>query len=132
MKHVKVHVHIARECITTLSRTHVLNFSLPNPFEERMKSLQFVPLRRLNRSKKRRTLSDEPDYGGQGQGDTSPACAKNKMTETKEGITLPPLVSKGKVQGPFRRPEEVQRQRAKPLSPTLRVATSYNSVEMAS
>ncbi len=34
-------------------------------------------------------------------------------------------------QGPFRTPEEVQKQRYKGLQPTLRVATSYTSVEEA-
>ena len=51
--------------------------------------------------------------------------------DANDGVKLPPLVSKVKVQGPFRQPEEVWRQRLKPLSPTLRVATAYNSVEVA-
>ena len=35
------------------------------------------------------------------------------------------------LQGPFRMPEEVVKQRYKQLQPTLRVATSYTSVEEA-
>lgn len=35
------------------------------------------------------------------------------------------------IQGPFRDPSEVQKQRYKPLQPTLRVATSYTSTEEA-
>ncbi|XP_065904258.1 spermatogenesis-associated protein 17-like [Dysidea avara] len=42
---------------------------------------------------------------------------------------LPPIPTK--VQGPFKKPEEVIRQKFKPLQPTLRVTTSYESVEIA-
>ena len=35
------------------------------------------------------------------------------------------------VQGPFREPEEVQKQRYKAFQPTLRVATSFTSLEDA-
>ena len=35
------------------------------------------------------------------------------------------------LQGPFRTPDEVIKQRYKQLQPTLRVATSYTSVEEA-
>lgn len=42
---------------------------------------------------------------------------------------LPPIGQKP--QGPFRDPSEVQKQRYKPLQPTLRVATSYTSTEEA-
>ena len=42
---------------------------------------------------------------------------------------LPPIPTKP--QGPFKKPEEVIRQKFKPLQPTLRVATSYESVETA-
>ncbi|XP_041469362.1 spermatogenesis-associated protein 17-like [Lytechinus variegatus] len=42
---------------------------------------------------------------------------------------LPPIGQKP--QGPFREPLEVQKQRFKPLQPTLRVSTSYTSVEEA-
>jgi len=41
---------------------------------------------------------------------------------------LPPITT-SKIQGPFRNPEEVLSQRYKPFEPTLRVATSYTSVE---
>ncbi|XP_072171898.1 spermatogenesis-associated protein 17-like [Diadema setosum] len=44
-------------------------------------------------------------------------------------VPLPPIGQKP--QGPFREPLEVQMQRYKPLQPTLRVATSYTSVEEA-
>ncbi|KGL77951.1 Spermatogenesis-associated protein 17, partial [Tinamus guttatus] len=43
---------------------------------------------------------------------------------------LPPIGTQ-KPQGPFRDPAEVLRQRYKPLEPTLRVATSINSLEKA-
>ena len=42
---------------------------------------------------------------------------------------LPPIPTK--VQGPFKKPEQVMQQKFKPLQPTLRVATSYESVEIA-
>lgn len=42
---------------------------------------------------------------------------------------MPPI--NNKIQGPFRSPGEVVKQRHKPLNPTLRVATSYTSVEDA-
>lgn len=48
---------------------------------------------------------------------------------TRDTLQLPPI--KKKVQGPFRSPGEVLRQRYKPLQPTLRVATAYHSVEAA-
>ena len=48
---------------------------------------------------------------------------------TRETLHLPPL--RKKVQGPFRAPEEVLRQRYKPLQPSLRVMTAYDSVETA-
>jgi len=35
------------------------------------------------------------------------------------------------LQGPFREPSDVQRQRYKPFQPTLRVATSFTSLEEA-
>ncbi len=104
-----------------------LMHSLSHPFEERMKSLRFTYLRKLNRPKKKRALSD----GTTQQDQMSSHGDRALSSDTKDGITLPPLVSKVKVQGPFRQPEEVWRQRHKPLSPTLKVATSYNSVEMA-
>ena len=108
---------------------HTWSFcSLPHPFEERMRSLQFTHLRKLNRPKKKRALSDGTT---QDRVSLSPRGDIRLTSDTKEGITLPPLVSKSKVQGPFRQPEDVWRQKHKPLSPTLRVATSYNSVEMA-
>ncbi|XP_062506721.1 spermatogenesis-associated protein 17-like [Corticium candelabrum] len=49
--------------------------------------------------------------------------------EGGEPIHLPPLVPK--VQGPFRSPDEVQRQQHKPLQPTLRVSTDFYCVEKA-
>jgi hypothetical protein len=109
---------------------HTYIRSLSHPFEERMKSLQFAHLRKLNRPKKKRVLSDNTT---QQLDQVSPRDDKILVSDTtrEAGITLPPLVSKVKVQGPFRQPPEVWRQRHKPLSPTLRVATSYNSVEMA-
>ena len=106
--------------------THIIH-SLSHPFEERMKSLRFAHLRKLNRPKKKRAILD----GTTQQDQVSSRDEKILLSDTREGITLPPLVSKVKVQGPFRQLEEVWRQRHKPLSPTLRVATSYNSVEMA-
>ena len=94
-----------------------------------MKSLQFAHLRKLNRPKKKRALSDNTT---EQLDQMSPRGETVLLSDTREtGITLPPLVSKVKVQGPFRQPTEVWRQRQKPLSPTLRVATAYNSVDMA-
>lgn len=42
---------------------------------------------------------------------------------------LPPIHERPK--GPFREPKDVWKQRLKPLNPTLRVQTSYTSVEEA-
>lgn len=50
---------------------------------------------------------------------------------TKDRVILPPLIHKPKVQGPFRTPEDVWKQRHKPLNPTLSVSTPYNSEEIA-
>ena len=67
----------------------------------------------------------------------TPQKSKNSNTmmspvsKDSNGTTLPPLVQKSKVQGPFRSLDEVRRQRVKPLSPTLRVATAYNSAGVA-
>ena len=102
--------------------------SLQHPFEERMKSLRFAPLKKLNRSKKKRAFSCEKDSSIHHQMSSG---REKSLSDPKDGITLPPLVPKVKVQGPFRQPEEVWRQRVKPLSPTLRVATAYNSIEIA-
>lgn len=44
---------------------------------------------------------------------------------------LPPIKNNTKPQGPFRSPEDVQKQRYKELQPTLRVATDYESVDKA-
>lgn len=54
-----------------------------------------------------------------------------QLKTAKDTSILPPLVQRPMVQGPFRAPEEVWKQRVKPLSPTLRVSTSYNSKEIA-
>ncbi|CAL1526888.1 unnamed protein product [Lymnaea stagnalis] len=55
-----------------------------------------------------------------------PTCARYNSQVPK---TLPPLVKKP--QGPFREPDEVQKQRYKPFRPTLRVATEFYSLEKA-
>nr|CAB3266513.1 spermatogenesis-associated protein 17-like [Phallusia mammillata] len=52
----------------------------------------------------------------------------DKPYPPKQG--LPPIKNK-KIQGPFKPPRDVQAQRYKPLNPSLRVATHYNSVEQA-
>lgn len=54
-----------------------------------------------------------------------------KLRTFKDTFILPPLVPKPKVQGPFRTPEEVWKQRKRPLSPSLRVSTEYESKEIA-
>jgi hypothetical protein len=48
---------------------------------------------------------------------------------TAKPLRLPSLIPK--LQGPFRSPEDVQRQQLKPLEPTLRVATDFYCVEKA-
>ena len=48
-----------------------------------------------------------------------------------ENIPMLPPIKGSKPQGPFRTPEEVQKQRYKELLPSLRVATDYQSVEEA-
>ncbi|KAF6022748.1 SPATA17 [Bugula neritina] len=50
-------------------------------------------------------------------------------TPTPKCTSLPPLQKKP--QGPFRLPEEVRKQRYRPFNPSLRVETSYTSVEEA-
>ncbi|XP_059143790.1 spermatogenesis-associated protein 17-like [Physella acuta] len=55
-----------------------------------------------------------------------PSCSSYSSLVPK---TLPPLIKKPK--GPFREPEEVQKQRYKPFQPSLRVATDFYSLEKA-
>ncbi|KAM9382646.1 spermatogenesis-associated protein 17 [Phaethornis superciliosus] len=57
-----------------------------------------------------------------------PTCRRPPTFSTLQ--PLPPI-GKQKPQGPFRDPAEVFQQRYKPLEPTLRVATSINSLEKA-
>eukprot|EP00118_Oscarella_pearsei_P000819 m.5877 g.5877 ORF g.5877 m.5877 type:complete len:344 (+) comp14350_c0_seq1:32-1063(+) len=59
---------------------------------------------------------------------TAAATAASCQRESDFVLTLPPLT---RVQGPFRHPGEVQRQRYKRLEPTLRVATDFYAVEKA-
>lgn len=64
-------------------------------------------------------------------GEPPPPLASSKegaSSEMESSVNLPPLI---KVQGPFKDPEKVWRQKVKPLESTLRVATLYNSVEIA-
>ena len=129
-----VYVYISLNFVVTQNvcvQCHVFFFILRRSqyaFEERMRSLQFAPLKRLNRSKKNRALSCEQYSTAQEQITSE---GEKMSSDANDGVKLPPLVSKVKVQGPFRQPEEVWCQRLKPLSPTLRVATEYNSVEIA-
>lgn len=58
-----------------------------------------------------------------------PQESQLELSKIKDKV-LPPIKSV-KPQGPFREPVEVQKQRFKPLLPTLRVATDYQSVEEA-
>ena len=55
------------------------------------------------------------------------ACGDEVEYREEDKTYLPPLV---KLQGPFKEPEKVWRQRVKPLEPTLRTATPYNSVKI--
>lgn len=55
-----------------------------------------------------------------------PTCRSYDLPKPK---LLPPLPTKP--QGPFREPEDVQNQRYKPFQPSLRVATSFTSLEEA-
>ncbi|KAJ8306875.1 hypothetical protein KUTeg_014959 [Tegillarca granosa] len=55
-----------------------------------------------------------------------PTCRSYQLPRPQQ---LPPLSSKP--QGPFREPGDVQKQRYKPFQPTLRVATSFTSLEQA-
>ncbi|WAR19152.1 SPT17-like protein, partial [Mya arenaria] len=68
---------------------------------------------------KRRSIKDNP---------YDPAW-KSYGHELPKPPALPPLASKP--QGPFRGPEEVQMQRYKAFQPSLRVATSFTSLEHA-
>ena len=56
------------------------------------------------------------------------ACGDEVEDREEDKTYLPPLV---KLQGPFKEPEKVWKQRVKPLEPTLRTATPYDSVEIA-
>lgn len=53
-----------------------------------------------------------------------PKSIKIQVVATYKGVT-------NILQGPFRKPDEVRAQRYKPFKPTLRVETSYMSVEQA-
>lgn len=63
-----------------------------------------------------------------GESCISPALIMAASNDKSYNV-LPPIPSK--VQGPFKKPEEVIRQKFRPLQPTLRVATAYDSVETA-
>ncbi|XP_076155975.1 spermatogenesis-associated protein 17 [Alosa pseudoharengus] len=69
-------------------------------------------------------------------GQTAAQQARHKLRqlriarEQQDSSFLPPINAK-KPQGPFRPAEEVWRQRQRPLSPTLRVATSITALEEA-
>ena len=54
-----------------------------------------------------------------------------KLKTFRDTFILPPLVPKPKIQGPFRTQKEVWKQRNRPLSPSLRVSTEYDSKEIA-
>lgn len=84
------------------------NSSMP-PFEDRMRSTKYMH--------KVKTTAAE----------VKPRTDKDHLVNC---WTLPPLVDK-KVQGPFKPLSEVWRQRLTPLNPTLRVATAYDSEEVA-
>lgn len=78
------------------------------PFEQSMRSMRFL----------------QPSNNG----------TKKKfpnLRKFKDTVILPPLVPKPKVQGPFRAQEDVWKQRNRPLSPSLRVSTAYDSKEIA-
>ncbi|XP_065827999.1 spermatogenesis-associated protein 17-like [Oscarella lobularis] len=53
---------------------------------------------------------------------------RKSQDEVGEAVALPPLT---RVQGPFRSPQDVQRQKHKKLEPTLKVATDFYAVEKA-
>ncbi|XP_057305079.1 spermatogenesis-associated protein 17-like [Hydractinia symbiolongicarpus] len=62
---------------------------------------------------------------------TSTGIPRAEETGKDVNVCILPPVATQKPQGPFRSPEEVQKQRYKRLEPSLRVATEHQSVEKA-
>jgi hypothetical protein len=107
------HYMLSTKCREGIYKPHRGDKSQPLPFEKKMKSLKFyLPSSHKSHTTKHRTMS----------------CDHHMTTAT---TTLPPLNLPNRIQGPFCDPSVVWRQRHKPLNPTLRVATQYNSEDIA-
>jgi hypothetical protein len=101
------HHMLSTECREGVYRPFREGRSQPLPIESRMRSLKFYS---STGKSKQRTLS----------------CDSHVT-----GTSLPPVQLPNKIQGPFHHPGMVWRQRYKPPNPTLRVATPFNSEEIA-
>uniref|UniRef100_A0A8D0GSE6 Spermatosis associated 17 n=1 Tax=Sphenodon punctatus TaxID=8508 RepID=A0A8D0GSE6_SPHPU len=88
----------------------------PDPMEQRLRKAKPLSHRPCQKIKKTDDVSDWP------------TCTSAVIFSPT--LPLPPIVRQ-KPQGPFRDTAEVLQQRYKPLQPTLRVATSINSLEKA-
>lgn len=92
----------------------------PHPLEDRMRSIKFAPPLGYRIRSHSKSVTSEPSH-----------LTSSRDEETKEKATegfLPPLV---RLQGPFKSPEKVRELKIKSLCPTLRVATKYDSAEVA-
>ncbi|XP_072031080.1 spermatogenesis-associated protein 17-like [Amphiura filiformis] len=76
-----------------------------------------------------RTVQPQPPKGPKPKRDNRSGMMVSQSPPLPLIEPLPPIGQKP--QGPFRSPEEVQKQRYKSLQPTLRVATNFTSVEEA-
>ena len=123
-------------------------------FENKMRTLRFTPrhpVRIMQAEEAVKTIQESDDYlecyAQQKQrrfrychckGTMTPSPSKVLLESIQDsikrekaessGATLPPL---GRVQGPFKDPAKVLRQKVKPLEPSVRVASDYRTVEKA-
>ncbi|XP_052272207.1 spermatogenesis-associated protein 17-like isoform X2 [Dreissena polymorpha] len=110
-----------------LISTHVIPGVFNSPFQPFPSEMEYALASVKPLVHKRRAVSENPyDPGWSSYGHELPKAPQ-----------LPPLVNKPQYsmperkQGPFRMPDEVQRQRYKSFQPSLRVATSFTALEEA-
>ncbi|KAL3874904.1 hypothetical protein ACJMK2_037856 [Sinanodonta woodiana] len=100
-----------------LISTHVIPGIFSSPFQPYPSEYEYI-LRSVKPLQHKKTNRNGNKY--------DPAWQSYESPRPRQ---LPPLPQKP--QGPFRDPEEVQKQRYKPFQPTLRVATSINALDEA-
>ncbi|KAL5008379.1 hypothetical protein ScPMuIL_013960 [Solemya velum] len=117
MEHKKRREHMARKHHFLIS-THVIPGIYNSPFLPYPTETEYLLRSVKPHPPKVKKKTEDNQY--------DPSWKSYDTTPPKQ---LPPLTRKP--QGPFRTPEDVQKQRYKPFEPTLRVATSFWSLEDA-